>query len=67
MAAWADTEWGPRLEGASAWVGVRLAQLRPDVGWSSLVDTTVEHVEIGEEQEPLVHRRGRYVRAETPR
>ena len=67
MAEWTDTEWGPRLEGASAWVGVRLTELRSDVGWSTLVDTTVEHAEIGEEHEPLVHRRGRYLRAESPR
>lgn len=59
LGTWADTEWGPRLEGASAWVGVRLKDAR-DVGWSLLVDTEVEHVELGEESRPLVHRRGRY-------
>jgi flavin reductase (DIM6/NTAB) family NADH-FMN oxidoreductase RutF len=62
MAAWADTEWGPRLEGASAWAGVRVADRQHEVGWSLLVDTTVEHVEIAEEREPLIHRRGRYLR-----
>jgi hypothetical protein len=56
-----DTDWGPRLEDASAWAGVRLTGTS-EVGWSLLLDTTIEHVEIGQEGEPLVHRRGRYVR-----
>jgi flavin reductase (DIM6/NTAB) family NADH-FMN oxidoreductase RutF len=64
---WVDTEWGPRLEGTSAWAGVRLAGDQREVGWSLLLDATIEHVEVGEEKEPLVHRRGRYVRAEAPR
>ena len=57
---WTDTKWGPVLEGASAWAGVRLAEELRHVGWSSLVDTVVEHVEIAEEAQPLVHRWGRY-------
>jgi flavin reductase (DIM6/NTAB) family NADH-FMN oxidoreductase RutF len=61
LGTWADTDWGPRLEGTSAWAGVRLTGTS-EVGWSLLLDTTIEHVAIGEEQEPLVHRRGRYVR-----
>lgn len=60
MGSWTDTDWGPLLDGASAWAGVRLAEEPRDVGWSSLVDATVEHIEIGEELSPLVHRRGRY-------
>jgi len=63
MAGWRDTEWGPRLADATTWAGVRLAESR-EVGWSALVDTVVEHVEIGEEDAPLVHRRGRYLRPE---
>jgi hypothetical protein len=42
---------------------VRLAPEEPrEVGWSMLADGVVEHVEIGVEVSPLVHRRGRYVR-----
>jgi flavin reductase (DIM6/NTAB) family NADH-FMN oxidoreductase RutF len=67
LAEWTATEWGPRLEDASAWVGVRLAGEPREVGWSLLLDTTIERVELGEERQPLVHRRGRYVRAEAPR
>ena len=60
LGTWTDTEWGPVLQGASAWAGVRLAEEPQDVGWSLLVDTVIEHVEIGDEAHPLVHRRGRY-------
>jgi flavin reductase (DIM6/NTAB) family NADH-FMN oxidoreductase RutF len=61
LGSWQETAWGPRLEGVSAWAGVRLDGSR-DVGWSLLVDAAVEHVVVGEETQPLVHRRGRYVR-----
>lgn len=61
LGRWTDSAWGPVLQGVSAWAGVRLAEAdRREVGWSVLVDTVVEHVEIGEESAPLVHRRGRY-------
>ena len=62
LGRWTDTAWGPVLEGASAWAGVRLVAEPMEVGWSMLVDTAVEHVEIGDESAPLVHRRGRYQR-----
>ncbi|HET7399065.1 MAG TPA: flavin reductase [Intrasporangium sp.] len=77
MAQWEQTDWGPRLVGAGAWAGVRLdrpgtgpradaggsarAVGRP-VGWSVLVEGVIEHVVIGQEEAPLVHRRGRYQR-----
>ena len=66
LGTWEDTEWGPRLEGAGSWAGVRLVD-QHEVGWSLLLDTVVEHVEIGEEETPLVHRRGRYLRPREPR
>lgn len=62
LGSWQDTRWGPRLEDASAWAGVRVAEEQRDVGWSLLVDAVIEHIEIGEESRPLVHRRGRYVK-----
>ncbi len=61
LGSWSQTDWGPRLEGTSAWAGVRLDGAR-EVGWSLLVDAIVEQVEVGDEHQPLVHRRGRYVR-----
>lgn len=57
----ADTEWGPRLLDALAWAGVRL-ETRTEVGWSSLLTCLVERVHIGEDDEPLGSRRGRWVR-----
>lgn len=67
LGSWAETRWGPRLEDASAWAGVRVCGEPSEVGWSLLLDTVVEHVEVGEEQQALLHRRGRYVRPEAPR
>jgi flavin reductase (DIM6/NTAB) family NADH-FMN oxidoreductase RutF len=61
QASFVETDWGPRLERAATWAGVRL-ESAADVGWSQLVTCTVEHVEVGEDDDPLGHRRGRFVR-----
>jgi flavin reductase (DIM6/NTAB) family NADH-FMN oxidoreductase RutF len=61
QAAFVDTAWGPRLAHAATWAGVRLEQTG-DVGWSRLLTCTVEHVEVGPDDDPLGHRRGRWVR-----
>jgi flavin reductase (DIM6/NTAB) family NADH-FMN oxidoreductase RutF len=60
QAEFTPTEWGPRLADAASWAGVVLREQKP-VGWSALVTCEVVHVELGEEDEPLVHRRGRYL------
>jgi flavin reductase (DIM6/NTAB) family NADH-FMN oxidoreductase RutF len=66
LGEWTDTPWGPRLVDASSWAGVRLVDADPrEVGWSVLVDAVVERIEIAEERQPLVHRRGRYLRPST--
>ena len=63
---WLDTEWGPRLASLTTWAGVRLdPDATRDVGWSRLVEASIEHVEVGDDAEPLVHRRGRYQRPPT--
>ena len=63
LGSWEQTEWGPRPASAATWAGVRLdAATRHEVGWSVLVEAAVEHVEVGPEDGPLVHRRGRYQR-----
>jgi flavin reductase (DIM6/NTAB) family NADH-FMN oxidoreductase RutF len=62
MGEWTDTEWGPRLADASTWAGVRVAAEPRPVGWYELVDAVVEHVELGIDAAPLVHRRGEYER-----
>jgi flavin reductase (DIM6/NTAB) family NADH-FMN oxidoreductase RutF len=61
QAAFEDTDWGPRLASAGTWAGVRVEDVR-EVGWSSLVTTVVESVTVGDDDEPLLHRRGRWVR-----
>lgn len=60
QASFTDTEWGPLLEDATSWAGVSLATAT-ELGWSMQVTCTIEHVVLGEEADPLVHRRGRYV------
>jgi flavin reductase (DIM6/NTAB) family NADH-FMN oxidoreductase RutF len=62
LASWTDSPWGPVLDGASAWAGLRLADAGRDVGWSRLLDGVVERIWLGDSEQPLVHRRGRYLR-----
>ncbi len=64
-ASWVETDWGPVLEEVTTWAGIRVGEAGREVGWSTLLDGVVEHVEIGEEtadRPPLVSRRGRYLR-----
>ena len=56
---WQQTEWGPVLGGRRTWLGCRLDGTR-ELGWSLLAEATVEHVELGSDDEPLIHYRGRY-------
>jgi flavin reductase (DIM6/NTAB) family NADH-FMN oxidoreductase RutF len=56
-----QTDWGPRLGSTTTWAGVRVESHQP-VGWSVLVTTVVERLEVGDDSEPLRHRRGRYGR-----
>ncbi|MBI2244975.1 MAG: flavin reductase [Nocardioides sp.] len=60
-AAFEETAWGPRLADASTWAGVRL-ESTAEVGWSSLLTLAIEEVVVGADDQPLVHRRGRWVR-----
>ena len=61
LAEFAGTPWGPRLADAATWAGVRLESTRP-VGWSLEVTAVIEELAVGDDDEPLFHRRGRYVR-----
>lgn len=62
QAEFEQTAWGPRLLSAATWAGVRLEETT-EVGWSRLVTTVVEHLEVADrDDEPLQHRRGRYQR-----
>lgn len=63
LSDWDQTAWGPRVATAATWAGLRLdSAATRDVGWSRLVEAVVEHVEVGDDPAPLVHRRGRYQR-----
>ncbi len=65
LGTWTDTAWGPRLDGVTAWAGLAVSSSR-DVGWSLLVDAVPEEIHLDEPGEPLVHRRGRYLRPVPP-
>ena len=61
LGEWNDSEWGPVLADASAWLGVRLVDEPPrHVGWGLLLDGVVERVEAAS-TEVLAHVRGRYL------
>lgn len=54
-------EYGPRLVGSRTWARLRL-ESEAEVGWSRLVTLTLDAVHLGQDEDPLVHRRGRYRR-----
>lgn len=60
-----DTPAGPRLVSTRTWALTRVEDVR-EVGWSALVTLVLDEVVVGEEDQPLVHRRGRYLRPATP-
>lgn len=60
QAAFEQTAWGPRLASATTWAGVTLVDER-EVGWSVEVTCRLDQVEIGDDEAPLLHRRGRYL------
>jgi 3-hydroxy-9,10-secoandrosta-1,3,5(10)-triene-9,17-dione monooxygenase reductase component len=59
---WRETDFGPVLEGVSAWAGCRLDDSRP-MGFGLLIEATVTHVEIGtgDPGASLIYFRGRYL------
>ncbi len=61
QADFVDTEWGPRLAHATTWAGVRV-EIVSEVGWSRQLTCVVEHLEVGADDDPLLHRRGRWLR-----
>lgn len=57
---WRETEWGPVPEEVTTWAGCRLRDARP-LGWSLAVDGELVRIELGDDPDPLLHRRGRYL------
>ncbi|MCW2760029.1 MAG: flavin reductase [Marmoricola sp.] len=60
---WEQTTHGPRLVTAQTWVTAEVESIET-VGWSDLVIARMVDVVVGEEDTPLEHRRGRYLRPE---
>lgn len=58
-ADWVATDHGPRLAHAVTWALVSV-ESEVAVGWSTLVTCTLDEVVVGEDGDPLVHRRGRF-------
>jgi 3-hydroxy-9,10-secoandrosta-1,3,5(10)-triene-9,17-dione monooxygenase reductase component len=58
---WEQTDWGPVLAGRGTWLGCRVDASRP-MGWSMLVEATIERITFGLDAPPLIHYRGRYLR-----
>lgn len=61
QAPFEQTPWGPRLAGVATWAGVRVERTA-GVGWSDLLTCVVEELVVGEDRDPLAHRRGRWLR-----
>ncbi|WP_345893958.1 flavin reductase family protein [Nocardioides sp. TF02-7] len=59
QAEFVATAYGPRLATATTWADVTLAGER-EVGWSVEVTATLDAVTVGEDERPLLHRRGRF-------
>ncbi len=63
MAAFEATDWGPRLRDATSYAHVTV-ESSVEVGWSLLVTAAVDEIAVGDDPQPLEHRRGRYLRPE---
>lgn len=61
QAEFVETDFGPRLADAPTWAGVRLESMQ-EVGWSLLATCVIEEIQIGRDEQPLIARRGRWVR-----
>lgn len=60
LADWIASDHGPRLADATTWATIEVEN-DVEVGWSRLVTCALVEVVVGEDVDPLVHRRGRYV------
>lgn len=60
MAEWLWTDHGPRLVHATTWATLEV-ESDVEVGWSRLVTCAIVDLVVGEESDPLIHRRGRYL------
>jgi flavin reductase (DIM6/NTAB) family NADH-FMN oxidoreductase RutF len=56
-----DSAWGPRLVDATAWASVTVEEVG-ERGWSLLVTAAIDTVDLGPDDDALLHRRGRWDR-----
>lgn len=61
LGEWEQTRHGPRLRTATSWAAVEVESVET-VGWSDLVVATLGEVVVGDDENHLEHRRGRYLR-----
>ncbi|GAB3666831.1 hypothetical protein GCM10027596_34990 [Nocardioides korecus] len=61
LGEWEQTAYGPRLVSAPTHA-TGVLDTSQTVGWSDLVVIRIEDVVVGDDEEPLEHRRGRYRR-----
>ncbi len=59
VAEFTDTDHGPRLADAATWASVTV-ESATEVGWSTLLTAAVDEIVVGDDDQPLLHRRGRY-------
>ena len=62
-ASFEATDHGPRLADAATWASVTV-ESAVEVGWSLLLTVAVDEIMIGDDDQPLLHRRGRYATLE---
>ncbi|WP_310529475.1 flavin reductase family protein [Nocardioides sp.] len=60
---WLETAFGPRLADVETWADCVVHDIR-DVGWSMEVTCRIGSATLGVVDDPLGHRRGRYLRSE---
>lgn len=65
-ATWEQVPAGPLLASATTWAACTVTDVRP-LGWSLEVVCTLDEAVLGADEEPLLHRRGRYIRPDAAR
>lgn len=54
---WTQTDWGPVPSSQRTWAGVELEDAR-ELGWQLLVTCRLAHVQLDDEDDPIVNHRG---------
>ena len=61
LGEWEQTPHGPRLTDVASWATVEVESFE-SVGWSDLAVVQLVTLSLGDDEAPLEHRRGRYLR-----